>query len=96
MPESTQWSFPAELQPSAADLAFDLKPVLDAVVALRAAIPEDAFTASILATERTGNGIVVNSDGLVLTIGYLITEAQIGLAGGRTAAARSRAIRSRA
>ena len=76
MPESTQWSFPAELQPSATELSFDLRPALDAVVMLRADIPEESFTASILGTERSGNGVVIDSRGLVLTIGYLITEAE--------------------
>ena len=45
------------------------------VVKLRAVVPEDAFTAGILGSERIGNGIVIDTDGLVLTIGYLITEA---------------------
>lgn len=45
------------------------------IVKLRAIVPEDAFTAGILGSERIGNGIVINSDGLILTIGYLITEA---------------------
>src|SRR6266571_915093 len=45
------------------------------MVLLRAEVPEDAFTAGILGTERIGNGVVVRDDGLVLTIGYLITEA---------------------
>jgi len=76
MAESTQWSFPRELQPHAADLAFDLKPALAAVVMLRANVPDDAFTASILGTERAGNGVVIRDDGLTLTIGYLITEAE--------------------
>jgi S1-C subfamily serine protease len=70
------WAFPPALQPAADEVAFELPAVLDAVVALRAEIPEDAFTASILGTERTGNGIVIDDKGLVLTIGYLITEAQ--------------------
>ena len=43
---------------------------------LRAKIPEDAFTASILGTERAGNGVVIGADGMVLTIGYLVTEAE--------------------
>ena len=43
---------------------------------LRAEIPDDAFTASILGTERFGNGVVIRDDGLMLTIGYLITEAE--------------------
>src|SRR5882757_5923560 len=76
MAESTHWSFPSELQPRASDVAFDLKPTLDAVVMLRSVVPDDAFTASILGTERGGNGVVIREDGLTLTIGYLITEAE--------------------
>lgn len=45
------------------------------VVALRTTIPDDAFTASSLGTVREGSGVVIRDDGLVLTIGYLITEA---------------------
>ena len=76
MAESQEWAFPAELQPSPDEVGFDLRGALDAVVALRSEVPEDAFTASILGTERTGSGVVIRDDGLVLTIGYLITEAQ--------------------
>jgi len=76
MAESTHWSFPANLQPRADALRFDLTSALRSVVMLRAAIPEDAFTASILGTERFGNGVVIRDDGLLLTIGYLITEAE--------------------
>jgi S1-C subfamily serine protease len=70
------WAFPAALQPSPDESRFDLASALDAVVLLRAEIPEDAFTAPILGTERAGNGVVIRSDGLVVTIGYLITEAE--------------------
>jgi S1-C subfamily serine protease len=45
------------------------------MVKLRAVIPDDAFTAGILGSERVGNGVIINSQGLILTIGYLITEA---------------------
>jgi S1-C subfamily serine protease len=45
------------------------------IVKVRALVPENAFTAGILGMERVGNGVVINSDGLILTIGYLITEA---------------------
>ncbi|MEO8037240.1 MAG: S1C family serine protease [Betaproteobacteria bacterium] len=76
MAEPESWAFPSELQPNAGELHFDLTAVLDAVVKLRAEIPEDAFTASILGTERFGNGVVIREDGLTLTIGYLITEAE--------------------
>ena len=74
MSEPEQWSFPEELQPRPAELGFDLGAALDSVVMLRSEIPEDAFTARILGTERAGSGVVIG-DGLVLTIGYLITEA---------------------
>jgi S1-C subfamily serine protease len=76
MPEPSDWAFPAELQPKPEQVRFDLEAALNAVVMLRAEIPQDAFTASILGTERVGNGVVIRADGLVLTIGYLITEAQ--------------------
>ena len=46
-----------------------------ALVKLRSTVPEDAFTAGILGSERVGNGVIIDSNGLILTIGYLITEA---------------------
>lgn len=49
--------------------------IRSSIVALRARVPDDAFTAGVLGTEREGSGVVINADGLVLTIGYLITEA---------------------
>src|SRR5712664_1359871 len=75
MAEQADWAFPPEMRPRPEDWRFDLDAALDSVVQLRAEIPEDAFTAPILGTERAGNGIVIREDGLVLTIGYLITEA---------------------
>jgi S1-C subfamily serine protease len=63
-------------QPKPEDLDFDLDRALKSVVALQAAIPEDGFTAGILGTERAGSGVIIGDDGLVLTIGYLITEAE--------------------
>jgi S1-C subfamily serine protease len=76
MDELGDWAFPESVQPQPEDVRFDLEAALDAVVEVRAEIPEDAFTASILGTERTGNGVVIRDDGLVLTIGYLVTEAE--------------------
>lgn len=53
----------------------DINPILPSIVAVRASIPEDAFTATGLGTLREGSGVVIRESGLVLTIGYLITEA---------------------
>src|SRR3954463_4730296 len=75
MAKEQNWAFPAEMRPKPEEWRFELDRALDAVVLLRAAIPDDAFTAPLLGTERIGNGIVIRDDGLVLTIGYLITEA---------------------
>jgi S1-C subfamily serine protease len=47
----------------------------DAVVRLNATVPTEARTAPSLGTEREGNGIVIDRQGLILTIGYLILEA---------------------
>ncbi len=49
---------------------------LEAVVGVRTKIPADARTAGVLGTEREGSGVVIGEDGLVLTIGYLILEAE--------------------
>ena len=76
MSDPKTWSVPRDLQPDPRALAFDLATALDAVVMLHAEIPEDGFTASILGTERIGNGVVIRDDGLILTIGYLVTEAE--------------------
>jgi S1-C subfamily serine protease len=75
MAKEQDWAFPVEMRPRPEEWRFALDTALDAVVQLRAEIPEDAFTASILGTDRAGNGVVIREDGLVLTIGYLITEA---------------------
>ncbi|MEM7222178.1 MAG: S1C family serine protease [Pseudomonadota bacterium] len=48
---------------------------LDAIVAVRAEIPGDARTAGVLGVERRGSGVIIDDDGLVVTIGYLILEA---------------------
>lgn len=76
MAAAGNWAFPDALQPDPEQAGFDLEAALDAVVLLRAEIPADAFTASILGTERAGNAVAIGEDGLVLTIGYLVTEAE--------------------
>ncbi len=76
MSEPSDWSLPKRLQPQAGEIAFDLDAALAAIVTLKAEIPDDAFTAPILGSERVGNGVVIRDDGLTLTVGYLITEAE--------------------
>jgi S1-C subfamily serine protease len=77
MPRTADWEIPGEFQPKLEDYqAFDLDSALSAVLGLKATIPEDAFTAQTLGTERAGSGVLIRKDGLVLTIGYLITEAE--------------------
>ena len=70
----TEWKVPPSAQPRAEDYPYDLERALSAVVGLHSIIPPDAFTAETLGVERAGNGVLIDN-GLVLTIGYLITEA---------------------
>ncbi len=49
--------------------------ILRALVRIEAEVPSDARTARFLGTERSANGVVIDSNGLVLTIGYIILEA---------------------
>ena len=57
-------------------LNFDLDRALKSIVTVQSSIPEDAYTAQTLGEHRTGSGVVIRDSGLVLTIGYLITEAE--------------------
>ncbi len=66
MPDTPDWQLPVAVQPHGEDFAFDIEQALAAVVGLSARIPDDAFTASILGTERAGHGVVISKDGLVL------------------------------
>ena len=70
----TEWKVPPAVQPRPEDYSYDLERALSSVIGLHAIIPPDAFTAESLGVERAGNGVVID-DGLILTVGYLITEA---------------------
>ena len=54
----------------------DIERIQEAIVKIRAAVPSSARTAGSLGTEREGAGAVIDSNGLILTIGYLILEAE--------------------
>jgi len=76
MAQTGDWTIPTHLQPRPEQTGFDLDAALHSMVMVHADVPEDALTAVTLGTDRIGNGVVIDADGLVLTIGYLITEAQ--------------------
>jgi S1-C subfamily serine protease len=75
MPSVSDWKIPSASQPKSEDYTYDLDRALSSVVALRTTVPADAFTAETLGTERAGNGVIIRGNGLILTVGYLITEA---------------------
>ena len=53
----------------------DAEQLLNAIVKVKSTIPNEARTAGILGTAREGNGVLIDVDGHILTIGYLILEA---------------------
>ena len=53
----------------------DAEQLLKAVVKVKSTIPNEARTAGALGTTREGNGVLIDTDGHILTIGYLILEA---------------------
>src|SRR5829696_2228553 len=64
-----------------------LDDLASAVVRVKAQIEPDGRTVDTLGRERQGSGVVIDNDGLVLTIGYLMVEAraaEIGTSDGRT------------
>ncbi|MGB8187383.1 MAG: S1C family serine protease [Pseudolabrys sp.] len=75
MASLVEWKVPQAVQPRAEDYSYDLERTLSSVVGLHSIVPPDAFTADTLGVERAGNGVLID-DGIVLTVGYLITEAE--------------------
>ena len=75
MASLAEWKVPPTAQPRPEDYAYDLDRALSSIVGLHSIVPSDAFTADTLGIERAGNGVLIG-DGLVLTVGYLITEAE--------------------
>ncbi len=63
-----------------------IQSILDGIVRVTTKVPATARTAGTLGSQREGSGVVIDSNGLVLTIGYVMLEAEqaeIGLADGR-------------
>ena len=67
---------PFQKQPKQEDYAFDIDRAIAGVVGLKSIVPPDAFTARTLGTERLGHGVAIRQTGLVLTMGYLVVEAE--------------------
>jgi serine protease Do len=65
----------AAAQPSTQDMLAALAKAQSAVVGVQVLAAEGARSAQTLGKQRSGSGVVIGSDGLVLTIGYLILEA---------------------
>lgn len=76
MPALQAPSIDLKLQPDPAAFDFDLEAALRSLVALQTRIPDGAHTAGVLGTERAGHGVMIGDEGLILTIGYLVVEAE--------------------
>jgi S1-C subfamily serine protease len=75
--------------------ATNLERALKSIVTVQSSIPDDAFTAQTLGEQRSGSGVVIRDSGLVLTIGYLIMEAEnvwLADSGGRVTPAHALAV----
>src|SRR5215510_987243 len=64
----------AALSPARAQTV-SLDELLSAVVHIKTSINPDGRSVANLGREREGTGIVIDNDGLILTIGYLMVEA---------------------
>ncbi len=62
-------------RPGVSNLPPAVAGALPAVVGLRTTVPKDRRSAQTLGTEREGHGALIGADGLIVTIGYLIMEA---------------------
>src|SRR5438093_6542062 len=63
---------------------------LEAIVRIHADVPAEARTAAYLGTTRDGAGVMIDDAGLIVTIGYVITEAlgaEVTAANGRVSRA---------
>jgi S1-C subfamily serine protease len=73
-----EWELPEGLRPQQQHFSFDLQTIYRSAVLVHTEASEDGYTASDLGPSRLGSGVVIRSAErkLVLTIGYLITEAE--------------------
>lgn len=64
------------MTPAAHAEAVATEELLSAVVRIKTFVNPDGRTVETLGRQREGSGVVIGGDGLVVTIGYLIVEAQ--------------------
>jgi S1-C subfamily serine protease len=64
-------NLPMPTPPAKEDLA-----VFDSLVEVNATVSSSARTAREYGTRRSGNGVVLDASGLIVTIGYVVAEAQ--------------------
>ena len=63
-----------------AQAAPDVETLFRAIVKVKTRAVPDARSGSTLGTEREGSGVLISGDGLIVTIGYLIVEAdEVGI-----------------
>jgi serine protease Do len=74
-PASSPGSSQSAAAPSSQEMIDALTRANQAVVGLRVTAADGARSAETLGKERSGSGVVISADGLILTIGYLILEA---------------------
>ena len=76
MTEKRRRDEPQSGLPNGGPAASNVNRALKSILTVQSSIPEDAFTAQALGEQRSGSGVVIRESGLVLTIGYLIMEAE--------------------
>lgn len=52
-----------------------LDEILNSIVKIEARVPASARSARTLGTDRAGSGAVIDAEGLIVTIGYIVTDA---------------------
>jgi len=63
------------IRPGSSSLPLEVSEILPAVVGLHTTIPQNRRSARTLGAEREGHGTLIDNEGLIVTIGYLIMEA---------------------
>lgn len=74
--DDDEWEVPDAFQPDPAEFGFPLDERLKSIVTVKAQVPPDATSAAALGVEREGSGVWIDQGGLVLTMGYLVMEAE--------------------